>query len=240
MTQTINNDNWNAAVSGNFSDAKDWSLGVEPDDALPTSGIYDAYVGFGIKSTAAFTVTSSTAATVDFLDISDANATFAITGKTFTVDSIQISNGGSSTVYDQGTISIGAGATMAFGSTASSASPINYNYSGEIFDTGGKVDIASGGTLLLDEPLFEFISNGKTGVVTLTGSAVIKGATTIDGTLANINNIIQGGGTIGNGEHDALDGRSQFLNDAAGVIDANAATAMTINTGGLRRTKTPA
>ena len=96
----------------------EWSQGVEPDDALPAAGIYDAYVGSGITSKAAFTVTSSAAATVDFLDISDANATLAITGKTFTVDSVQSSNGGSSTAYDQGTISIGAGATMAFGSAS--------------------------------------------------------------------------------------------------------------------------
>ncbi len=236
VTPTIKIVDWKSAFSGAYGTSSDWSPGVTPDDALGATTDYDVFIGGSGVTTGsgAFTVTSSANELVDSLDIGAANATLSITGQTFTVNRVAAFDGDDfpSTAYDLGTISIGAGAKMVFGaSTGSAAAPINYSYSGEIFDTGGKVNIASGGTLLLNEPWFKFISNGAQGAVTLTGSAVIEGATTIGGTLENVNNLIQGAGVIGNGSGTTSSGGLNFQNDAGGVINANSTTAMTINTG---------
>ena len=211
-----------------------------PDDALSSQTAYDADIGgAGVtKGSGAFTVASSGLATVNSLDIGAANATLALTGGTFTVDNIQSGVGGASIAVDLGAINVSASATLAFGTIADSAVPLangadNYAYSGELLDTGGALNIAAGGALQIDEPRFKFLSNGKAGVVTLAGDAVIQGATTIGDTLENVNNLIQGAGTIGNGagSGSAVEGGLVLQNDAAGVIDANAATAMTIDTG---------
>ena len=202
-------------------------------------GLHADIGGVGVtKGSGAFTVASSGLATVNSLDIGAANATLALTGGTFTVDNIQSGVGGVSIAVDLGAINVSASATLAFGTIADSAVPLangadNYAYSGELLDTGGALNIAAGGALQIDEPRFKFLSNGKAGVVTLAGDAVIQGATTIGDTLENVNNLIQGAGTIGNGagSGSAVEGGLVLQNDAAGVIDANAATAMTIDTG---------
>lgn len=209
----MTNSSWKKAVNGNFSNTADWTSGV-PNDTTSEADL--------LVAGKAYTVTSSSDDTVDFLDMGS-NATLAITGGVFTVYSTVDPW---SNAYNLGAIGIGAGATMVFGQAGSPG-----NYSAEIFNDGMVNVSGAAATLEIAAPWFEL--NGSGGV-NLSGGAAIVGATTGGGnTLDNETNTISGSGTIGNGSG-ASGGNGLILqNDERATIDATGGkgAALILNTG---------
>jgi hypothetical protein len=225
MTTTLTTSEWLKAVSGSFDLVANWSptsLATGDTGGIPGP---DSEV-FLDPAGAAYTVTSSVNNTIDFLS-TNANATLAIAAGLFTVDSPVNPY---SNAYNLGAIDIDAGATMLFGA------PDTPGDSAEIFNNG-KVNIAGGATtaatLEIGAPWFELNGSGS---VILSADAVIKadltGANGLSSTLDNETNTISGSGTIGNGSASIPVGEGLILqNDARGTINANAAAALTLNTG---------
>ena len=202
---------WKKAVSGNSATLADWTAGV------PNGATDDADLLVGGK---AYTVTSTAADTVGFLDLAS-NATLAIVAASdFTVFS---SANPYSNAYNLGTIAVSAGATLAFGQAASPS-----NDSAEIFNNGAVTVSGAGSTLQIDAPWFEL--NGS-GTLKLANGAIVGATTGTGNTLDNKSNTITGSGTIGNGAG-ASGGAGLWLqNDTRATIDANGATALVLNTG---------
>jgi len=214
--------NWLNDVSGSFATAADWSSNAVPNNNSPAGTDYIANLNAsGSKS---YIVTSTTAETVDLLSL-NAAATLSIKSAAFTIDSQAEPY---SDVFNLGTITVGAGGTLAFGALSSPS-----NYSAEIFNNGN-VNLSSkttAATLSIAAPWFEL--NG-TGTLTMSGAAQIIApvAASYNSTLDNETNTIQGSGTIGDGSA-APAGEGLILqNDARGTINANAAAALVLNTGG--------
>ncbi|RBP08212.1 hypothetical protein DFR50_12657 [Roseiarcus fermentans] len=204
---------WKNKAGGPFGTAGDWSGGAVPgattDADLPALGV-------------AYTVTSSTNETVDFLEV-DPNATLNLTGGVFTVfgTSAWYSN-----AYLLGTIHVGAGATLNFGEAGSPSGD-----SAEI-NGSGTLNIGSTGALARLQVLAPWMGLFNGATVALSGNAQIGGATTGGGnTLENKNGTISGSGQIGNGAGATGGNGLILLNDHNGVINANGAAALVLNTG---------
>ena len=93
------------------------------------------------------------------------------------------------------------------------------------------------GNLAIDQNGSVWIANATGNLVQLTGSGTVtlesgsqiegNGSSASPDTLENVNNTIEGAGTIGTG-----DGKLALENDTAGIIDANVANhTLTIDTG---------
>ncbi len=199
---------WTKAVNGAFTTAADWT-----PNGVPTyngADEFDVYIGGVYTSgTAAFTVTSAASEQVGFLEVAGANATLAVTGGEFLVESHVTPY---SVAYNYGTISVAAGAVLAFGAAGGPSSDYSQLYNLH--------DVSVAGALWLADPAFGLYGQG---ILTLSGK--ILGANT--GSVTNFFNksTIQGSGQIGSGA--TLD----LFNYYGDLINANASAALTINTG---------
>jgi hypothetical protein len=214
---TVVQSDWLNAVNGSYAVAANWSPAIIPTYKKKTATEYDVTLGGTATSgTAAFTVTSSANEQVGFLTV-NANATLAISGGTFTVDS-EVNN--YSKAYNLGAIDVASGATVKFGAAGNPS-----NDSSEIWNTGA-VTIA--GTLRIDAPEFGLYGAGT---FKLNGGTIL-GATTGGGNIFdNETDTITGSGTIGNGVG-ASGGAGLYLTNSNGAtIDATAAKALTLDTG---------
>lgn len=139
-------------------------------------------------------------------------------------DTVTISTGAATTINAGGggadalktnanvTLEVGNNSAFTFGSGTGTAS----------FTNGGTVLLASGNAAILvgDSKL----TLGGAGTIMMAGgSATIEGAAATD-VLANVGNTIEGGGQLGAGT-------LTFVNFAGGVVDANTADQLVLNTG---------
>jgi hypothetical protein len=192
---------WNKAVSGNYDNPAKWSGGVP---ILPTSEADLLAAG------KPYTVTAGWLHGVGELDIG-ADATLAIA--TESVFIVSPPNGAVAGVFNLGAIDIGVGSQMIVGDPIAGSS--------EIFNDGAINVDGAGSTFEINAPVFEL--NGD-GVVTLNDGAAIVAFYGPD-TLDNESNTISGSGAIGDGASLTL------LNGKQGVIDANGAATLTLDTG---------
>ena len=205
MTQTVPV-KWAAAING------DWTLGADwtPSGVPNNTAAFDFFVYIGGAYTvgaAAFTVTSSANETIGFLEIG-ANATFAINGGLFKIDSFLHPY---SNLFNFGKVSVAPGATLSFGDTGA------VSKSSGLWNSGS---VAVAGTMLLNAPVFVL---HDAGVLALSGKIV--GATSAGQLFVNKASNIRGFGAIGQNAN------LIFYNAQGGVVDANSAASLTIDTG---------
>ena len=216
MTTIVQSD-WLNAVNGVYALAANWSPAVIPNYKASPATEYDVTLGGSATSgTAAFTVTSSASETVGFLTV-NANATIAVTGGTFTVDS---KVNFFSNVYNLGAITVGSSATMQFGAAGSPS-----NNSGEIWNAGA---VTISGTLKAYAPWFGLYGAGS---FDLSGGKILGAPTGGGNTFDNETDTITGSGVIGNGAATSGGNGLHLTNSNSATIDANATSALTLNTG---------
>ena len=115
--------------------------------------------------------------------------------------------------YNSGTIEVAKGAEMTFSSSASSVF-------GELWNAGA---FTLDGTLAIGTPTFQLY--GPAGSLTMTEGKIIGADGAVSVSFENIDSDITGSGAIGTGASLTL------INHADGIINANAATSLTLNTG---------
>lgn len=203
---TITFAQWSSPVTASFNTASDWSGGV-----VPGANTDATLTAFG----SAYTVTSTVTNRVDELVVG-ALATLAVSTGTFIVYSaLNRYSEPQSAATNNGTITIGAGARMILGQSSSPSSAYGF-----LFNTGAINLTGSKAAFAFDAPSTTLRGAGT--ITLASGTSIIGGSTT--SSLHNRDNTISGAGTIGS----AL---LTLQNAKLGVIDANASTAMTINTG---------
>ena len=156
-----------------------------------------------------YTVTLSALDAVGELDIG-VNATLALANAVMIVAA---TNGPVASLLNLGAIDIGAGSQLQVGNPMAGSS--------EIFNNGAINVDGAGSTFEVNAPLVELDGGG---VVSLRDGAAITPFFGPD-TLDNVSNTISGSGAIGNGDSLSL------RNGKRGVIDANGAAALTLDTG---------
>ncbi len=159
----------------------------------------------GGLSGAAYTVSSTAAQTIAAIQTA-VNATLSITGSTFTASN------GTGGGLNAGTISIGDNGTFVTGGTfANSGSVSLSSYNAARFIAGTNTTLTGGGQVTLQEG-------------TYAASNAVYGATAAT-MLTNVDNVISGAGQLGAGQ-------LTLINQASGVINANAAShQLVLNTG---------
>lgn len=204
MTQIVTV-KWGAAVNGDYTDGADWTPSGVPNNTAAFD--YYVYIGGSYSTgTAAFTVTSSASETIGFLELG-ANATFAINGGHFAVNSFLRPE---SDIFNLGKLNVAAAATLSVGDTKGTELQL-----GDI-DNTGTVTVA--GTLQIEAPRVGLLG---TGLLALSGKII---GTTPGGQRLDNQSTIIGAGAIGSGTF------LQLVNAQTGRIIANAAAALTLNT----------
>ncbi|HTC52227.1 MAG TPA: hypothetical protein VK700_09850, partial [Steroidobacteraceae bacterium] len=193
---------WAAPVSGNWNTAGNWNPKVVPGSAVQAV----------IAVAGTYTVTSSQANTVGSLNLSNSNATLAITNSsTFTInDQPASTNAGTIAVGDGSTLDLAAGGfansgTIALGSLTHATG----------LGISGSVTLSGGGQITL--------ANADSSVL-----GVAAGAS-----LTNANDTISGAGTVGNANLTLTNGGT--IQASGGALTVNTGT-NTINNNGVMET----
>jgi hypothetical protein len=191
---------WNAAVSGNWSNAADW----EPSGGPPNTNLDAANIS---AAGSAYTVTLDASETVGALTIGSGNATLAIGGNQLTVTN---AGGLAGTVTDTaGNITIGGGTLSATNGLSLSAGA-SLSGSGTLVGTiaGAGTYQASGGTLRLESAVLASaagiqIASTSASILELDSSVASGVAIDFAGTAGTLdltdisNNLLQGfSGTV--------------------------------------------
>jgi hypothetical protein len=182
-------ESWKVAADGNFNTPIDWSLGF-----VPSFTDVAAITLFG-----SYTVTANTNQTVLAVSTSGL-ATLAITGS-----SKFVATAGTGPGANHGSISIADGSTFQIGGVLNnSGGTVFLNAAGHAttLAIASNTLLKGGGTLVLDAD---------------THNAITIGVTQDNVVLTNVDNIIEGAGTIGPGAG-LMD--SGLINEKLGVIDA--------------------
>jgi fibronectin-binding autotransporter adhesin len=220
---------WNAAVSGNWSNAADW----EPSGGPPNTNLDTANIS---AAGGAYTVTLDASETIGALTIGSGNATLAIGG-----NQLAITNAGglAGTLKDTaGSITISGGTLSATNGLSLSAGA-SLSGSGTLIGTiaGAGTYQASGGTLRLESAVLASaaglqIANNSASILELDGTVASGAAIDFAGTAGTLdltdisNNLLQGfSGTIAglNVGSSATVPTNQI--DLAGLAEANISAA---------------
>ena len=241
-----------ANFGASLTDAKIWSqsagtLAVAAGRILTLSGVGDSFAGTlagaGTLAIAGGTTTFNAGAQLGVAKViqsggtanveasladgkiwSQSAGTLAVaSGRTLTLSGVGDSFAG--TLAGAGTVAITGGTDLLTGTTIAAATHVTITGAGVTLAG----TIANSGAITATTTSLTVAAAGATlsggGHLTLTGAATNKllGATAT-ATLTNVNDLIQGGGQLG-------DGKMRLVNDAAGKITGDAAAALVINTG---------
>jgi hypothetical protein len=208
---------WAAAAGGSFQTASDWSGDVVP---LATDGADLGALGVD------YVVTSGVVQTVAALTLAT-DATLDVTARTFTTTL------GTAAGANAGVINVSPGAVFAAGGAFDNTGLIQLNQSGSsqgsiqgaTLSVGASgLTLTGGGSLYLEDPV-DYTTVGVPAPPGLAGDLV---SSKPGGTLTNVDNVIHGAGRLG-------ESGLGFINEAAGVVDADQTTPLTFNSvgGGL-------
>jgi hypothetical protein len=217
---------WLEPVNGNWDKASDWSGGVVPgasDDVfLDASETAD----YTVKVTGFQPVNTLQIASNATLDIGDAkaacgfdathglsNAGSIVVGKGSFLDS---GGGGSGNLTNTGTIVAKNGGNLRLNNVINNSGMIEVESKSLLTASGFSAAYTGGGTIDLVKASIQG-GDGKKNTL---------------GYLTNVDNLIEGSGVIGGTSHGGHNGRRlSFTNEAAGVVDANATSALILETG---------
>jgi hypothetical protein len=199
---------WKNAVSADFSTAADWSAGVPgvSDDAILDAAGSTKYTVTASLSESVHSIQTAATATLN-ITVGNGNGGF-------------FASAGTGTGVNAGTISVANNSNFVFGGTVNNTGKISVNSGGNTTS----LQVEAAGATLTGAGAVTLGDNGNNQII---GDAATA-------TLTNVNDTISGAGIIGLGNVNPAYLPVQglvLINQAAGVINATGANALTINTG---------